>query len=249
MHMRNLQYSLGLVGLFATLLAIGCADSEPVIEYEPPIKLDDLAPGLPRSENDYVLLTDEHTVARFAATLAIAKFVPHDGDNGLQMKLAAPPQAEQALWTETLRGLAKIRDVIFISPLTVKPRDHDMESLCETARAMRARLLLVYARNGLGPNSAQVMGVIYDAATCEPLGTMHASACFVNNDGVEVSIVEADGDHRDVDARFQSQQTFERLALQCLRDLMDLDELSPTKQPHDWGTPFEERWWLPDRRR
>lgn len=221
----------------------GCAKA-PQVVYEPPVSMDDLAPGLSAPDNNYALLGDMQTSGRFACPLAIAKFASRDHDDGPQIDLVAARPREQAYWTEQLRGIAAVREVIFLSPLTTRPNGSGVPNLCATARRLGAPLLLVYAPNGLGPNSAQVFGVLWDTAAVQPLATLHASSQILDDDGQEESPNDERGDHRDQDARYQAQRSFEHHLFACLRELIERDTPAPTTQPHRWEKPLVERWWI-----
>jgi hypothetical protein len=227
----------------------GCSLSDPVVVYEPPITLEDLVPGLSAPDNNYKLLADGTTSGRFACALAVAKFVPHENDHGLELSFEATRPNEQAYWTQQMRGVSDVREVAFLSPLTLRPDPPTIPNLCAAAEALDAALLLVYAPNGLGANSAQVVGAIYDVRSCEVIATLHASAQFFNEEGLEVSPNTRKTDQRDIDARFQAQRAFEGQALACMRELIQIDHMPPTTQPHRWRKPLVERWWIPKRLR
>ncbi len=231
-----------IIALGLALLG-GCARHTPVT-CEPRLLLKDLATDLPTPANTFVMLSEERTVGRFACALAIAKFAPPPDASPAPLVLVEPRPAEQAFWGEQMRGVSAIREVLFLTPRGQKPEPPDTENLCATAARINAPLLLVYAPNGLGPNSAQVLGVLYDVTQRRPLATLHASAEFRDREGAETSPDRLRGDHRDRDARFQAQRAFEQHVLACLRELIHADAPPTTTQPHKWHQPLVERWWL-----
>lgn len=230
------------------LLWPGCAKQTPTIVYEPPITMADLLPGQSAPDNTFKLLAEVHTTDRFACGLAVAKFVSEEDEDGPQLTLKSLTSAEQAFWAEQMRGVSAIRDVTFLRPRNVHLDGPAIENLCAAAQRLDSPLLLVYAPNGLGPNSAQVFGVFYDTRSRQPLAALHTSSLFLDEEGLETSPNERKSDERDVDARYQAQRAFERQVLACLRDLIQRDESSPTTQPHKWEKPFIERWWICPRR-
>jgi len=230
----------------ATLPLSGCGQKHPVA-YEPPISISDLVTGVPAPDNAYMLLVNEQTEGRFTCPLAIAKLVPDDTPNGCQLAFQATRNDEQAYWTEQVRGVIEVSHVLFLSPRSTRPEGQSIDALCTAADRLGAALLLVYAPNGVGPNSAQVLGVLYDVSTQRALATLHASSRILDDDGEEASPNHKKGDHRDVDARFQAQRQFERHTLACLRELMHRDSPPTKTQPHRWQTPVLERWWVWDR--
>ena len=228
------------LALIAGLGLAGC-NERPHMAYDRPARLEQLAAGLPAAENAFRLLTDEPTVGRFACTLAIARFVVQD-EGGLALVAMTP--TEQAYWTEQMRGVAKLQDVVFLRPRSTRPEGDSTAVLCDTARRFGAPLLLIYAADALGPNSAQVLGVLYESATQRALATLHASSRMVDEEGQEESPDKKRGDHRGEDARCQAQRQFEAHTLACLRELMHHDSRPATTQPHKWDQPFIERWWI-----
>ena len=235
------------LSLIASLVCLGCHGRPPAV-YEPPLDLARLAPGLQPPDNSYCLLADVHTAGRFACPLAIAEFRPQGPENDQQLVLQNPLPAEEACWTEQVRGVNAIRDVIFLRPLNVRPEEASTALLCAGAQRLGAPLLLVYVPNRVGPNSAQVLGVMYDTASAQPLATLHASSTILNEKGREVATDRQRGDHRRTDAQYQAQRAFEGHALACLREMIHLDSSPPTTQPHRWQQPLAERWWVRSRR-
>lgn len=237
---------LGVAPAMLVLLALaGCAADQPVVTYEPYLEMADLAPGLEAPDNDYRLLTDEQTLGRFACPIAVAKYVLKDDLNGHHLTLENMHSAEQAYWSERMRGFSDVTELVFLTETSIRPFGGGTQNACRTAVALGAPLLLIYAPNGLGPNSAQVLGVLYDAHTCRPLAVLHASSRIVNEEGEETSIGDLKGDQRDIDARYQAQRAFEEHLLACVRDLQERDTPPTTTQPHKWHKPLIERWWLP----
>ena len=232
--------------LIALLVCLGC-HGRPPAAYEPPLDLAQLAPGLQPPDNSFCLLADVHTEGRFACPLAIAKFLPQGPENDRQLVLQSPLPEEEAYWTEQVRGVSAIREVVFLRPISVRPEETSLAQLCATAQRLGAPLLLVHVPNRVGPNSARVLGVMYDTASAQPLATLHASSTILNQKGQEVAPDRQRGDHRRTDAQYQAQRAFEGHALACLREMIHLDSPSPTTQPHSWQLPLAERWWIRSR--
>lgn len=253
------------VGRFAAALAI--ARVQPTVAELPPDAAVDTHPdaGTPPVDphtGDNTAPVDSHTStgappantyayafdaspADAAAQRAAAPRV--SADNQPPFALVTLRPVEQALWSETLRGVSAVRELTFLSPRAAQPDGPALDNLCATAHRFGANMLLVYAPNRLGPNSARVVGVLYDTATGRPLAALHASQHFEDEHGREVSPNRERGDHRDRDAYYQAQRQFEAHTLACLRALLHRDSPPPTTQPHRWHQPLIERWWLPDR--
>jgi hypothetical protein len=237
--MRNAHARI-VIALVLTLLS-ACHRQEEV-RYEPPLRMTDLAAGVTAPEDGYALLTDAHTVGRFTCPLAVAKLAPQEDMDDSVLRLTAMRPAEEACWTDVLRGVDAIRFVLFMRPTTVAPKPGDLPTLCRVAHEMGAPLLVVYAPNGLGPNSAQVLGVLYDTAEQWPIATFRAAEQYFNDDGEEESPNDETGDLRSIDARYQAQRAFERYVRDCLRDLIERDEPPATTQPHRWKEPVIDRY-------
>lgn len=244
---RSIVIAVALLGL--CLMPTGCAKKVPPIVYEPPLTMADLLPGQEAPDNSFELLAEVHTTGRFACGMAIAKFFSEENDDGPTLTLLPLTSAEQARWTEQMRGVSAIRELTFLRPRNVRLDGPAIENLCAAAARLESAVLLVYAPNGLGPNSAQVYGVLYDTPSREPLAVLHTSSLFLDDEGLETSPDECESDEREVDARYQAQRHFEEQVLLCLRELIHEDKAAPTTQPHKWEKPFIERWWVPQRHR
>ena len=223
---------------------LGCR-SRSVVRVQARITQDDLAAGLDAPNNAHLLLDHAVTVGRFACGLAIAKFDPRGEGFEPDLQLSDISPAEQARWDETFRGIASIRELIFLSRTSSQGGRRDPTALCMVARRLGAPLLLIYSPNRHGPNTAQVLGVLYEARDARPIATLHAAARFVDRQGNETPPERRFGDQRERDAGYQAARAFERHALSCLFDLVDLDSTPATTQPHDWQKPWPERWWVP----
>jgi hypothetical protein len=237
-----------ILPVFLVLLAVGCHEKQRLV-CTPPLRMDELATGLPAPVNDFALLVDQPSEGRFACVLAIAKLAP-DGPNAAEPLLFVPLRSnEQAYWAEQMRGVAAIQKLVFLRPRSTRPEGQSLPTLCATAVRFGAPLLLVYASSQVGPNSAQVLGVLYDADAQQPLATIQASSRMLDEKQEEVSPGAERGDHREQDAGYQAQRHFEGYTLACLRALMHRDSLPATTQPNKWGQPFMERWWIENRNR
>jgi hypothetical protein len=241
--MRTVARNAFLVAIAA--LMPGCQHHSE-LTYQPRLELDQLVPGLQTPDNSYLLLTDEQTRGRFVCGLAIAKFAPAEDDAALELVAVKPN--EQAYWTERLAGVSAVRELVFLSPIDTRSGGQAADALCAVADRLDTALLLVYAPNHFGPNSAQVLGVLYDTQQRRPIATLHTSAQILEEDGTEESPAERPGDHRDTDAAYRAPRDFERQALACVLELVSRDAPAPTTQPHRWQAPdFDERWWIPRR--
>ena len=226
------------------VLWLSCHRS-PHATYEPRIEMADLGAGLETPDNGHLLLTKTSTQRRFGCGLAVAKLVPICDDNGRRLELVLPQPNEEAYWTEQMRGVPELRDLLFLSPLDMRSAGQGLDGLYVAAARLGAALLLTYAPNRFDANSAQVLGVLYDVKARTALATLGTSAQFVGEDGEQISPARKRGDHRQIDAAFQASRAFEGQTLTCLRELISRDSPPPTTQPHRWQAARPDRWWLP----
>ncbi len=266
MTSRSLRWTIGFASGLVLLAA--CRQKQTFVAYEPVVEIGDLAADLAVPASGYALTAPEGSVGRFPCSLAIARLAPRDETRGAPAAETEPvPPADpaalragtwppdltlrplrpmdEAAWTERLRGLRALRDVIFLSPRSTKLEGQTPAALCAAAHRLGANLLVVYAASGLGANSAQSVGVLYDTPSATPLATIYASARILDAEGVESSPNPRPGDHRRDDARYQAQRQFEGYVEAALRELMARDRPPPSTQPSRWQTPPHERWWLP----
>ena len=242
--MRALQwFRIGV--LLGTFSLVGCATrTEAPRVYERKVEMRDLAADAKPAENAFVLQASESTQGRFACGLSVAKFML-DEESG-KIKFASMTDMEEAGWVEATRGLREVTDLQFLTPTDTVPNPPSLDYLRAAALDLRTSLLLVYCPNRFGPNSAQVLGVLYDAVTGRVLASLHTSSNFLDDEGIESPPEELKGDHRDADAYYQAGRAYERLSVQCLGTLIKQDSPAPATQPHDrWSTPPNQRWWIP----
>lgn len=228
-----------------TLALLGCT-AQQAARYERRIHLRELARDIAAVSDGWRLLAQDATQGRFGCSLAIAKLAA--AEQAGVVKLVALTPAEEAYWTNAVCGVSELGALQFISPISVRPAEPGVETLCAAARSLEASLLLLYAPNRYGPNTAQVLGVIYDLKSGRPIASLHASASIRAEGGEEVAPDRERGDQRQVDAYYQASRAFEQYLLACLNRLIANDSSPPTTQPHRWSTPASQRWWLPQGR-
>lgn len=243
-----MRASVRIVVLSACGLAVivGCRPDAP-ISYEPRMQLTELASELPTPNNEFVLVERSNTAGRFACGMAIAKFAATEDANGWRVALANFKSNEEAFWSESMRGISAIRELIFLSPIDTRSDGQSIDGLCLAAERLGASLLLTYRPNRFGPNSAELMGVLYDVPARRAIATLHSSAQFTDEADQELIVDDRRGDHRDLDAAVQVAREFEHHTLACLRELIRRDKPATTTQPHDWAIPGVRRWWVPKR--
>lgn len=225
------------VATLSLLAIVGCQSAAPRIE--PPIEFAQLAANVTPAENGFRLLESGSSQGRFATTLAVAKFAPAD-NTAATLSLRNLPDAEQAYWADTFRGIKPVRDLVFLSPVTFPSSAVTLTELCNEARSLGATVLLTYAPNRYGPNAAQVLGVLYDTRSGCAIATLHAANVFLDSAGDETAVDALRGDQREQDAAYQSARRFEAYARSCINNLIRLDRPldSATAAPTLHGQPL-----------
>jgi hypothetical protein len=218
----------------------GCA-TPPAPTYAPRVEVTALAAEAQLPSAGFALMSETPTQGRFACTLAVAKLVAQDADDKVNLRVDDLTPPEQAYWVESLRGVVEARDLIFLSPLTVRPDEERTPALCRAAREQGAALVLAYVPGQVGANSAQLLGVVYNTQSAAPLAVLHEEQTLLNAKGVEVTPDElahaAKGARRDHDAYYQASRRFEHGAADSVRALVRLDQPPPSTQPSHW-TPM-----------
>ncbi|MBN2446006.1 MAG: hypothetical protein JXO22_04740 [Phycisphaerae bacterium] len=234
---------LVVIGIAVLALTAGCSRQRdtPAV-YAPRVEVTDFAQPMEMPTNGYRLLGERATTGRFTCSIAVAKLVATGDESGDPVRLADFEPAEQGYWTEALRGLVGVRDLNYLSPVLFRGKQQPLEDLCATAGDLGAELLLAYVPGRVGPNSAELLGVIYDVANVEPIAALHAERTILNEEGVETTpdeiCDEADEeDSRPYDAYYQAGREFEQSTVACLRALMQLDTPSKSTEPHRWSVP------------
>lgn len=234
-----------LIGLIAlTLLGNGCADEPEIVLYSPPVQLTDFSDPLPLPEEGFLLLQDSDTTGRFSCAMALVKIEALAEEIDFEIQVAPFSMNEQAYWTETYRGINGITDLVFIGPTTVKAAPRPLSVLCDAASGHGAQLLLAYAPAQIGPNSAHLVGVMYDTERCAALATFRETLTLRNGEGDEITAeelsLERELPRREVDAYYIASRRFEDATLMLMRELLLMD--SPgERQDQRWGPPVRLR--------
>jgi hypothetical protein len=239
-----------LVGRLAAILVVagafalvGCHHNAPRT-YEPWLRMDALAANLETPNNTYKLLAQPESRGRFPCSLAVARMSWPTASASDRLELSEMTHAEQGLWVDAFRGFAAVRDVRFVLPRSLRQFGNGIDGLLHAAHVADAELLLVHVNNRFGPNRAQVLGVIYDVAARAPLATLHASAKFLDDDGLEEAQEGRYGDRRTTDAAYQAASAFREQAADCLRQQIKGDMTPSLKEPHRW-IPLYPYYWQP----
>jgi hypothetical protein len=262
----------GLLATFAMsslalLATCACRSNPPAREEQ--LVVADLAAGIDDPDNDCVVLVTGSCGVRFPATLAIAElsaiaakggpetdaakpasdsvspahpYANAPPDCGFQLRAVSP--ADQGRWVEAFRGVVSIRDLRFLSPVDLKCRGECLPALVSAAQRAGAGLLLTYAPNRCGPNSARSPGIIYGVQARQPVAKLQAQMQFLNDEGVECAVDDQPGDYREEDAVFQTAREFERRCVACICELARQTPTDTTLQPHRW-IPLYPYCWQP----
>jgi hypothetical protein len=232
--------ALLLLLIAVTGLLGGCATAPPRA-YDAPVNLADFARELKVPDEGYLLFA-RATEGRFPCTLAVSKLTTRQDPFGCGVMIyeCGLEPAEQARWTTTFRGSNQVRDLVFLTPITLQPAEADRSARCVTADRLGAPLLLEYVANQLGPNSAELTGIIYDTATCEVLATLNVYRVQTDAKGIEqppgvIAEERAVADARPFDAFHQAREVFHQAARAAVQELVALDNRPERKEQHRWG--------------
>lgn len=230
-----------LVLLIAVTGLLGGCATTPPRAYDAPVNLADFARELKVPDEGYLLFASE-TEGRFPCTLAVSKLTTRQDPFGCGVMIheCGLEPAEQARWTTTFRGSSQIRDLVFLTPITLQPGEADRSARCVTADRLGAPLLLEYVANQLGPNSAELTGIIYDTATCDVLATLNVYRVQTDAAGIEqppgvIAEEREVTDARPFDAFHQAREAFHQAARAAVVELIALDSRPERKQGHRWG--------------
>lgn len=224
---------------------IGCNETPPMRVYAPAVSAADFAGASAFPEDGYRIVNSAATVGRFPATIGMLRLA-HDGSLAPVDMLTA----EEGQWVEIFRGITPVRDLTFLSPVTLRSYEDTLAGRCTAAKHLGANLLVVYAPLRTGVNSAQVAGVIYDTEQQTAIATIQQRVRVTLAGGVEASPEEvfeeqediADKndapdppDFRDADALFPARNAFLMSVRNAIMELDKHDTPAPRESTNQWS--------------
>ncbi len=248
------QRARGVVAVTALLaiLASGCAAKrvemwtpKPLVNWEH-VSTQPVAPV----HKGYRVLVDQPTRGLFPASLAVTRVALEVSEGRLPILrpyLLTDPRNEFLQWNRALDDQMAVSEVFPIMDRDLGGGVADPEQVLAAFRALHARLGLIYAMNELSSTESEVLGVLYDTASAQPIASFHAQAVSVAPP--EQKYCRKPADLWDTDSRALARAEFERLVHTCIRDLILLDESATVKAPNGWtpAGPIYPVEWPPRR--
>jgi hypothetical protein len=142
--------------------------------------------------------------------------------------LLADPRNEFLQWNRALDDQMAISEVFPVSGRDLGGGEASPEQIVAAFHALHAKLGLIYAVNELTSTEAEMFGVLFEAASAQPIATLHARAVSLPHSGPD-----DDGrvDLWESDARALVREKFERSMRACIRDLIVQDSPADADAP------------------
>lgn len=231
----------GVSTVIAIVLALtmGCAQKKPEVWSPKPVVLwPHIAPtGMQGVEDGYRLMVDGKTKGLFPARMAVTRIALQPSEERVDLQetvLRADPRNEFLQWNRALDDLMAISEVFPIKKRDLGGGPAQPSQILAAAKALHARLGLVYSVNELSRQNAEMFGILYDTEAGVPLAALHARSS---------SIEEMDNDSQDTstlwetDSRALVRVRFEKFFRACIRELILRDERPAVQEPKGWRPP------------
>lgn len=248
---KQFDLSLTVIIAFAFTLAVGvgCAQKQArPWTPQPRVAWDHLSTTpVFFPENGFTLVSEEKSLGRFPAALAVSR-VAVRGDVGGGQKhstyIPAKPKNEYLQWNAAFDDQMALSEVFPIANRDLGGGPAEPEQIVAACHALHARLALVYAVNELSPTEAEMIGVLYETDKAKPIATFHAFAKSLPP-GPEQKPGEVDPWTHD--ARALVRQRFERHVYECMRTLIRQDIPTTEEVPAGWmpAAPVRSVEWPP----
>ncbi len=187
--------------------------------------------------NGYRILGPRPTHGLFPASLVVTRLAVALSDEPAEAThvfLLADPRNELLRWNRTLDDQMAISEVFPVVERDLGGWRADPEQILATFRALNARLGLIYGVNELSETESEMIGVLYDTKSQQPLATLHSQAVTVVLLEEEKSNKPAD--LRETDCRALVRKQFERFVHACIRELILYDEPETVEATVGWMT-------------
>ena len=184
--------------------------------------------------NGYVMLDAQPSIGRFPTSVAVSSVameVSERASGARRSYLPPRPKNEFLMWNSAFDDQMAISEVFPIAQRDLGGGSADPEQVVAAFRALHAGLGFIYATNYNSKVQTEMIGVLYECATAEPIAIFHAQ---------EDSIVpppEEDDKSIDLwkyDSRALVRQEFEHLVYDCLRELILTDRYERIDVPEGW---------------
>ncbi len=188
------------------------------------------------------LLTEEQTAGRFPAGICVVEvevYVPAGSAERL-LRLQTVPGHQAVYWSNLLDELPLVREVIFLREAGLDPRGYQWREVLQASLERDCSLCLIYARLDDSDADAEYAGVLWDAATFQPLAVLRVPVILSIDEADSASVSarnqpEAPLDPTIREADFRAQQEFRQALRDAIWDLARQDAPTPTTQPNPWS--------------
>lgn len=201
-------------------------------------------------DDAFTNLVPDGTDGVFPASIAVAR-VTVDGDDldddQPRVVMNMEPANDFLSWNGLFDNLRYISEVFPLHGHDLGEDQPSPEQIVSAAAHLTAGLCLVYGRSDPSATESEVRGVIYRTDTGEPLAAIRANVSAPHPETIERPPDQVKGDNRHYDPRHLADLRFERLVLDCVRDLRRGDRPVIIQPPEGWtpAEPFERRDWPP----
>ena len=241
------------VPLVALLPVMGACrkPAEPVTVLRPQIHWSDIAVApIYGVEEGFVNLASAGTDGAFPVSLAVARVTVAPGSEGSQRRKLvmdmAPPN-DFLPWNALFDDLRYVSEVFPLHRHDLGEEEPGAERLVAAAGELTAGICLIYGRGDVSENEAEVRGVLYLTATGAPLAAIRVRSVVSDPEKLPHPPEHVRDDLRHCDPRVLADRRFERLVLDCVRDLYSRDRPVVSEPPPGWTPepPVEPRTWPP----
>ena len=254
-HLRW-TYGAGLiVAVVGAGVTPGCASKKPVDPWtpQPTVRWFDLGtrPVLPPRDGFFLEL-DQRDPGLFPAAIAVARVAIVDDevvDLLERPKLVRNPRNEFLQWNTALEDQFAVSELFPIATWDLGGGTVAMSQILAAFRALGAQLGLVYAVNETTPDHTELLGVLYDIRTYEPLALLHTEATStVTREEAKKS--KKPIDYWTTDSRALARAKFAIHFHDCIRNLILDDEPAASAMPASWHSNRPRRTveWPPTER-
>ena len=244
-HFRWIAAGAGLV-----VFASGCGEKRAQVwRPQPLVHWDHLSTqSVDSVHNGYRIVAPRPTHGLFPASLVVTRLAVALSDeptDATQVFLLADPRNELLRWNRALDDQMAISEVFPVVERDLGGWRADPEQILSTFRALDARLGLIYGVNELSETESEMIGILYDIKSLQPLASLHAQAVTV------VPLEEEENDKPadlwETDCRALVRKQFERFVHACIRELILHDEPETVEAAVGWmaAAPKTPAEWPP----
>lgn len=184
--------------------------------------------------NGYVRLDDKPSTGRFPTPMAVSRVAMEiDKRRGDTRRSFLPPRPknEFLMWNSAFDDQMAISEVFPIAQRDLGGGDANPRQVVAAFHALHAGIGLVYATNYNSETQTEMIGVLYECKTADPIAIFH-----VQEDSIVPPPEEDNGsiDLWEYDSRSLVRQKFKRLVYACLRELVVSDQHERIDAPEGW---------------